>query len=160
MVTWGAMKYRTSSPGWLSLRTLWTSFHYNSCFFCRAQKVVMKETSCILFPGRHPDQQYPWLREVINLCCLVRRRFPLFIQYQEYGAINTSPNVPYQFQLSGSWMVTRRGCCDRTAGTGTGVVSWSDDKPVKVWALPTESVVDAGHILCTRWLCARRSCLC
>jgi len=36
---------------------------------------------------------------------------------------------------------------DRTAGTGTGVVSWSDDKTVKLWDLPTESVVDtfSGH---------------
>jgi len=31
--------------------------------------------------------------------------------------------------------------CDRTGGSGTGVVSWSDDKLVKVWDLPTESVV-------------------
>lgn len=31
--------------------------------------------------------------------------------------------------------------------TGTGVVSWSDDKTVKVWDLPTESVLDTftGH---------------
>jgi len=37
--------------------------------------------------------------------------------------------------------------CDRTAGTGTGVVSWSDDRMVKLWDLPTESVVDtfSGH---------------
>lgn len=35
---------------------------------------------------------------------------------------------------------------DRT-GTGTGAVSWSDDKTVKVWDLPTESVVNTyeGH---------------
>ena len=38
--------------------------------------------------------------------------------------------------------------CDRTGGgTGTGVVSWSDDKTVKLWDLPTESVVStySGH---------------
>eukprot|EP00092_Neocalanus_flemingeri_P002568 GFUD01002750.1.p1 GENE.GFUD01002750.1~~GFUD01002750.1.p1 ORF type:complete len:527 (+),score=157.54 GFUD01002750.1:830-2410(+) len=38
--------------------------------------------------------------------------------------------------------------CDRTGGgTGTGVVSWSDDKTVKIWDLPTESVVNTytGH---------------
>jgi len=37
--------------------------------------------------------------------------------------------------------------CDRTGGSGTGVVSWSDDKLVKVWDLPTESVVAVydGH---------------
>jgi len=38
--------------------------------------------------------------------------------------------------------------CDRVGGgTGTGVVSWSDDKSVKVWDLPTESVVEtfSGH---------------
>lgn len=37
--------------------------------------------------------------------------------------------------------------CDRTAGTGTGVVSWSDDNTVKLWDLPTETAVDTytGH---------------
>jgi len=37
--------------------------------------------------------------------------------------------------------------CDRTAGSGTGVVSWSDDHTVKLWDLPTETVVKtfSGH---------------
>jgi U3 small nucleolar RNA-associated protein 15 len=37
--------------------------------------------------------------------------------------------------------------CNRTGATGTGLVSWVDDKTIKLWDLLTEIVVDTftGH---------------